>query len=121
MDCKQDEVITRMVTTTHSHNHSCADCACESACQTCYAETGQHIHHATTNEACQHEFKRGSFEGQTASLKIKFQAESIELFSQAPCLAENIFLHRQYFDVDIDAILKIPDKPTPEKTCVFRL
>lgn len=120
--CDEDETITRIITTAHTHHHTCDNCSCaNSACQSCQELSGQHVHNQHQDESCQHQFKKASIEGQTAQVKFKIEAASVDLFSHTTLVshwASDITLPTQLY---LDVLQKIPDEPSPELNCVFLL
>ncbi len=117
--CKENETIAQMFTPWHSHEHDCTDCTCHS-----YRPSDQDVVAHNTHEHandCERDFKRASFDGQIADLKIKFQADAI-------LLLHNSYYQAKPWDIEYkpqrdfcNVILKIPDEPSPEKNCVFIL
>ena len=114
--CEENETFTRIITTAHSHDHACSECECDQVCTSCK----EHNHHSH-DEACQHQFKKASFDGKTTVAKFKFQAEVIELLDYNHLLADVVTINRIPSYIVDDAILKVPDDPSPEENCVFLL
>ncbi|MCT4644116.1 MAG: hypothetical protein N4A74_03950 [Carboxylicivirga sp.] len=113
--CEEDEAYARIITTSHSHEHACSDCECNEVCESC--QTHSHCHGAT----CEHQFKKASFDGKTPIVKYKFQANVIELFFSDNLMADVETINQLPTRLVYDAILKIPDDPSPEENCVFLL
>lgn len=119
--CEEDETITRIITTAHTHHHACSDCTCDKACQSCTETTGKHVHHHANEGTCKHQFKKAPLEGQTTSIKYKIEAASIDLLLHTAIIAEMVSENKISSHQQFDVIQKIPDEPSPEMNCVFLL
>ena len=119
--CDEDETITRIITTSHNHNHACEDCSCDKACHSCIEATGKHVHHHETDGACKHEFKKASLEGKITSGKYKIKVAAIDLFLQSTIVADLVSDNNTPKQLLFDVIQNIPDEPSPEMNCVFLL
>ncbi len=121
LGCNENETVTRIFTTVHSHEHSCAGCTGEGCSHSCGEKTGNNTHQQTHDNSCKHDFKKASFEGQIAVVKFKLEADAIDLLFcnvlQTEVLVNNYQPPKQFSNV----ILNIPDEPSPEKNCVFLL
>jgi len=63
--CDENETITRIITTMHSHEHACNDCSCEQVCTSCETHANElpQTHHHEHEGACKHQFKKGAYDG----------------------------------------------------------
>jgi len=117
--CEESNVVTTLITTEHSHSHDCAGCECASSCHDCYDASGAHRHHDESN--CEHKYAIVDFDGQTAVINFSFVAVQFDLLYSSELIADlqsdNINDKYKLYNV----IQSIPDKPLPEKNCVFLL
>ncbi|GEM_PF-4677026 len=118
LGCNEDEIITTVITTAHSHQHDCCDCNSEQPCKSCSEHNASHSH--DEDSTCQHQFKKADFEGKTPVVSFQFVAANIELFWNT-FFANDYLIPNNNTKQYCSVIQKIPDEPSPELNCVFLL
>ncbi|MBR8537172.1 hypothetical protein KDU71_16500 [Carboxylicivirga sediminis] len=120
--CDENETITRIITTVHSHDHACSDCSCAHQCMTCQEETGQHVHHHASEEgSCKHDFKKASLLAKTNIGQIRFEAAALEVLFHEKFYAELKVSSYKTAKNHYNVIQKVSNEPSPEMNCVFLL